>query len=326
MISHRAQPFDNPTRRTILNLFPEKEAVMRNPSRFALCFALASICGGAALSQETRQNITPEKKPDPKPAEAAPTLFPFHPINSWTGKRFIFLPKPKSSQSGSYEDFSGAVSHQKYAGRAARVVSVSDFNGRAHIEFEMEDNGERLRAFTVARKESIKGMALADDIETARQQWAGKTLWIKTMMISSYDEQRDALTMLRVRKYAPLKVVDVVAGWDEEKPARFALETPEGKRGFVDLNLSGTNVHKEVRHLSRFEDHLLTEDPRLKHKWPAGVWKAIENGQIYAGMTAEQVNMSWGDPDKIARTAAGEVWTYQSGALVFRNGVMTGSR
>lgn len=109
----------------------------------------------------------------------------------------------------------------------------------AGIEFEMEDSGERLRAFAPARKESIKGMALADDIENARQQWAGKTLWVKAMMISSYDEQNDALTMLRVRKYAPFKVVDVAPGWDEEKPVRFTLQTPDGKRGFVDLNLSG---------------------------------------------------------------------------------------
>ncbi len=299
---------------------------MKITARIALYLCLVSICFATAAAQETRQNITAEKKSDSKPVEAAPTLFPFHPINAWAGKRFIFLPKPKSSSSGTYEDFGRTVSHAKYAGRTARVISASDFNGRAHVEFEMEDDGEKLRAASFVNKESIRGLALADDIENARRQWAGKTLWIKALMISSYDEQTDALTMIRVRKFSPLKVVDVVPGWDEEKPVRFMLETPEGRRGFVDLNLSGTNVQKELRHLSRFEDHLLIEDPRLKYKWRAVVWKAIENGQVYAGMTAEQVRMSWGDPDRITRTAAGEVWTYQSGALVFKNGVMTGSQ
>ncbi|HEY8460187.1 MAG TPA: hypothetical protein VIM99_07390, partial [Blastocatellia bacterium] len=118
----------------------------------------------------------------------------------------------------------------------------------------------------------------------------------------------------------------VVPGWDEEKPVRFKLETPDGKQGFVDLNLSGTNVQKEVRHLSRFEDSLMTEDPRLKYKWTAAVWSAIEKGQVYAGMTEEQVKMSWGEPEKVARTAAGAVWTYRAGSLVFRKGVMTGSQ
>jgi hypothetical protein len=123
-----------------------------------------------------------------------------------------------------------------------------------------------------------------------------------------------------------VKVVDVVAGWDEEMPVRLTLETVEGKRGFVDLNLSGTNVHKGARHLSRFEDHLLVEDPRLKRKWSADVWKAIENGQVFAGMSAEQVKMSWGEPDKITRSAAGEMWTFPSGTLIFKNGVMAGTQ
>ena len=300
---------------------------MKKFTRPCLQFALVAIFPVVTLAQpETRQNISPEKKSELKPAEAAPTPFPYHPIGSWVGKRFIFLPKPKGSESGTYEDFSRAVSHQKYARRVARVVSADDSGASAYIEFEMEDDGERLRVFTVANKESVRGMALLDDIENARKQWAGKTVWGKMLMISSYDEQSGAITMTQVKKFGPLKVVDVIPGWDEEKPARFKLETPDGKQGFVDLNLSGTNVQKEVRHVSRFEDHLLAENPRLKYKWRADVWSAIEKGQVYPGMTEEQVKMSWGEPDKVTRTAAGEVWTYISGALVFKKGVLSGSQ
>jgi hypothetical protein len=300
---------------------------MKKTACIILQFSLVSICCVVALAQpEKRQNITTEKKSESKPVEAAPTLFPYHPIRSWVGKRFIFLPKPKGSESGTYEDFSRAVTHQKYAGRVARVVSADDSGASAYIEFEMEGSGERLRVFTVANKESVRGMALLDDIENAGKQWAGKTVWSKMLIISSYDEQSGAITMTPVKKFGPLKVVDVVPGWDEEKPVRFKLEAPDGKQGFVDLNLSGTNVQKEVRHLGRFEDHLLAEDPRLKHKWRADVWAAIEKGQVYAGMTEEQVKMSWGEPEKITPTAVGEVWTYRGGALVFKKGVMTGSQ
>lgn len=300
---------------------------MKKTARIVLQFTLVLICCVAALAQpDKRQNITPEKKADPKPAEAAPAVFPYQPIGSWAGKRFIFLPKPKGSESGTYEDFSRAVTHKKYAGRVARVVSANDSGVSAFIEFEMEDDGERLRVFTVAHKESVRGMALLDDIENARKQWVGKTLWSKMLMISSYDEQSGALTMTQVKKFGPLKVIDVVPGWDEEKPVRFKLETPAGKQGFVDLNLSGTNVQKEVRYLSRFEDRLMAEDPKLKYKWRADVWSAIEKGQVYSGMTEEQVKMSWGEPEKTTRTAAGEVWTYPAGSLIFKKGVMTGSQ
>jgi hypothetical protein len=300
---------------------------MKKITRIALQFTLVTTFAVVALAQpETRQNITTEKKSESKPVEAAPTPFTYHPIGSWVGKRFIFLPKPKGSESGTYEDFSRLVTHQKYAGRVARVVSANDSGASAFIEFQMEDDGERLRVFTVANKESVRGMALLDDIENARKQWAGKTVWGKMLMISCYDEQSGAITMTAVKKFGPLKVVDVVPGWDEEKPARFKLETPDGKQGFVDLNLSGTNVQKEVRNLSRFEDHLLPENPKLKYKWKADVWSAIEKGQVYPGMTEEQVKMSWGEPDKITRTAAGEVWTYTSGALVFKKGILSGSQ
>jgi hypothetical protein len=300
---------------------------MKKITRIALQFTLVTTFAVVALAQpETRQNITTEKKSESKPVEAAPTPFPYHPIGSWVGKRFIFLPKPKGSESGTYEDFSRLVTHQKYAGRVARVVTANDSGASAFIEFQMEDDGERLRVFTVANKESVRGMAFLDDIENARKQWAGKTVWGKMLMISCYDEQSGAITMTAVKKFGPLKVVDVVPGWDEEKPARFKLETPDGKQGFVDLNLSGTNVQKEVRNLSRFEDHLLPENPKLKYKWKADVWSAIEKGQVYPGMTEEQVKMSWGEPDKITRTAAGEVWTYTSGALVFKKGILSGSQ
>ena len=300
---------------------------MKKFTRPCLQFALVVIFSVVALAQpETRQNISPEKKSESKPVEAAPTPFPYHPIGSWVGKRFIFLPKPKGSESGTYEDFSRSVTHQKYAGRVACVVSADASGASAYIEFEMEDDGERLRVFTVANKESVRGMAFLDDIENARKQWAGKTVWGKMLMISSYDEQSGAITMTAVKKFGPLKVVDVVPGWDEEKPARFKLETPDGKQGFVDLNLSGTNVQKEIRHLSRFEDRLLAENPRLIYKWKADVWAAIEKGQVYQGMTEEQVKMSWGEPEKVTRTAAGEVWTYISGALVFNKGILSGSQ
>src|SRR5262245_13226019 len=108
---------------------------MTKIARIVLQFTLVLICCGVAMAQpDNRQNITPEKKSEPKPVEAAPTLFPYQPIGSWVGKRFVFLPKPKGSESGTYEDFSRSVTHKKYAGRVARVLSANDSGRSAFIE------------------------------------------------------------------------------------------------------------------------------------------------------------------------------------------------
>jgi len=128
----------------------------------------------------------------------------------------------------------------------------------------------------------------------------------------------DAIGFVKVKKYAPVKVVEVLPGWDEEKPARFVLETAAGERGFLDVNLSGTNVPKELRHLYRFEHRFLPADPRLTHGWPPRVWAAIENNQVLAGMTAEQVRLSWGEPNQVN----GDEWSYDGGVLRFRQGVL----
>src|SRR5215467_14686921 len=100
---------------------------MKKTARTILLFTLVAICCVFVLAQPgNRQNVVPEKKSGSEPAEAAPALFPYQPIGSWTGKRFIFLPKPKGSESGTYEDFNRAVTHKKYAGRVARVVTADD--------------------------------------------------------------------------------------------------------------------------------------------------------------------------------------------------------
>lgn len=296
--------------------------------RLVLYFGTLLVLSLCALAQEpnNRQNLTVEKKTDARPPEAAAALFPHHPISKWEGQRFVFLAGPQATQDSIYDDFSGKLTRKQYAGRIARVVAVSDFSGRAHLEFEMEDTKEKLRARTTAGSERVTGMALVDDIENARAQWQGQTLWCKESRLVTHDAQTGAVSYVVIKKYAPVKVLEVMAGWNEEKPVRFVLETADGKRGFLDLNLSGTNVFKEARYLHRFDHCLLTADPRLQYKWPPQIWKLIEQGQIGAGMTAEQVKMSWGEPDKITRTATGEQWTYPSGTLAFKNNVLIGKQ
>src|SRR5262245_29245313 len=124
---------------------------MKKTACTILLFTLGSIfCINKFAQEPPRQNITPEKKSESKTSDTQPSNYPYHPIRSWTGKRFILLPKPKGSETGTYEEFSRTVTNQKYAGRIARVISADDSGASAYIELEMEDDHERLRVFTVA--------------------------------------------------------------------------------------------------------------------------------------------------------------------------------
>ncbi|MCI0661722.1 MAG: hypothetical protein L0220_11660 [Acidobacteria bacterium] len=305
-------------------------------ARVALCLPLVCLL---VDSQDTfaqkkgRQNLSVEKKTETekepvKGPEAIDltSLFPYRPIGSWADKRFIFLPGPKASEGSQYEDFTSRLIRKNFQGKIAKVISVSDFGGRTHLEFEVEETGERYRARTLPNKETIKGLALVEDLEIARREWAGKTLWCKQIMLATYDEQNDLAGNIQIKRFEAVKVIDVLPGWDEEKPVRFLLETADGKRGFLDINLSGTNVFNEVRHLHRFGNSFLIDDPKKIYKWSTQTWRMIETGKILAGMTMEQVKMSWGEPDKITRTETSENWVYPTGTLIFKKGVLVANK
>lgn len=259
--------------------------------------------------------------------------FSFIPISLWIGERFIFLPTTKFSQKYGYQSFKGGdgkygrPSYNKYVGRIAKVVSVNEQKrGLWDVQFEMEDNGHRLIA--TAYSESIHGIAPIADIDNARSKWIGKTLWYVDNKISTYNKDTEKFGNIKIEKYSPVKVIDIVVGWYNHQPVRFILQTSSGEEGFEDVNLSGTNVSETLRDYSRFEDLFFTQDPRTIHKWSNMIWSAIKGGKVFVDMTNEQARMSWGKPKKINKTVNNnmvrEQWVYGSNSyLYFENGILT---
>ncbi len=80
-----------------------------------------------------------------------------------------------------------------------------------------------------------------------------------------------------------------------------------------------------------FEECFTLRDPHAKYKgWTERVWKSIDKGTVFVGMTKEQARLSWGDPDDINRTvtrhSTDEQWVYDGyghGYLYFTNGRLT---
>lgn len=263
--------------------------------------------------------------------ETESELFAYIPIKDWQGLRFIFLPKPKSLQKYGYLDFYTKAdryyeaSYDEYVGRIIEVIEVEYQNGLWEVMFKTEDTQEVLLA--IAYSDSINDIGLVSDIENARNKWAGKVLWINKTKISTYNSDSGEIGSISTKKLSPVKVKNIVAGWDNYSPVRLILETNDGKTGFLDVNVSGTNISKTLKDNFRFKDYFYEVNPRTTYDWKEKVWNAIERESVFVGMTKEQVKISWGEPENINKTIATygtrEQWVYSSNYLYFEENKLT---
>jgi hypothetical protein len=272
-----------------------------------------------------------EPKEQIKPSQINPLSF--RPLEKCVGEKFIFLPKSKDLQKFGYQSFhigKGSyrdnLKYEECVGRIGTITKASNSGGSADITIQMDDNGQVYIGFGY---DGIDGIAPVADMEYARDKWLGKTLWYGGKKIDTYDETTDKFGSIKIRKFSTVKVVDVVAGWDSFAPIRFILQTPSGEEGFQDVTLSGTNVSYILREASSFNDYFFTENPKKIYKWSSKIWTAIDEEKVFVGMTAKQVRMSWGTPQKIYNTITGNVkneqWVYHDNQyLYFQNGVLTG--
>jgi hypothetical protein len=119
--------------------------------------------------------------------------------------------------------------------------------------------------------------------------------------------------------------MDVVPGDDEDAPIRLIVMTTEGKRGFVDVSASGTNTSLGFDRERLITEKFAGENPRRKYRWSPEVWSAIERRALLIGMSAKQVQLSRGMPERIHRrrmaNATVEQWVYPNDECIhFRNG------
>lgn len=278
------------------------------------------------------------------PADPFPTIAESH----WTGVRFILLPQSRAVQHYGYQEMYRdtdeefvPLPYDEFAGRIVQVVGIEQGHGPNgetldEADLQLEDDKKTIHG-------DIDGGCMDDaapvaDLETARTLYRGKILWLASDHISTYDPAKDvsdspaalarheAFQQVKIKQYSPVRVLDVVPGWYASAPVRFLVQNEATKAvGYVDVHMSDTNVPKDLQAVSRFGDVFLAADPRAAYLWPAKVWGAIENKEVFDGMTAPQVRMSWGAPKIIRRTNEGqaEQWAYASYTLTLKNGILT---
>ena len=257
-------------------------------------------------------------------ADAFPTI----PESDWVGLRLMILPQSKSLQHFGYQELyqdAGKaytpLRYEDYAGRIVRVRGIGHgraVNGEIFDEADLQLEGTKEVIHGDLEQGCMNDVGPVSDLENARKRYLGKTLWYSDDSLKSGDRR------IKVKQYLPVKVLEVVPGWYAPVPIRFIVQTKTGQRGYVDVHMSDTNVPASLQSRSRFEDTFLETDPRKTYAWSPKVWAAIENKEVFIGMTAQQVRMGWGDPREtvtLSRPDHREKWVYDRGhVLTLKNG------
>jgi hypothetical protein len=187
-------------------------------------------------------------------------------IQEWNNLRFVFLPVRKALQKFGYQslhklnNLRASLPYEPYKGKIAKVIRVSTFDYGWKVLLEIENTKEQVLA--EAYRGTINGLAPLADIEEARTQYQGKTLWTRATLYT-YNEDLDELGVVASSRYLPVKVVEVVPGWEDSAPVRFIVETKTGWRAFVDVHMSDTNIAEQLRQYNRFDEVFVSEEQKM---------------------------------------------------------------
>ena len=230
-----------------------------------ISLAYERICGLKPPGQETRPDDSRSSAQGTDGSEEAEPLnensFPNRPVTTWVGERFVFLHKEICQEYGYMSvrrtKEGETVPYQEFVGRVAKVTRVEP--SEYIIKLVLEDTGEKVYG-TVSRG-VIENMALVADIENARALYVGTTLWTDAL-VYAYVEGVGERYLDTPGGLFPVEVIDVVPGSDEERPVRFVVRIPSGGEGYVDVQMSDTNISSGARKYNiRFEEVFHRENP-----------------------------------------------------------------
>ena len=188
------------------------------------------------------------------------TEFKTKQIAEWVGERFVFLDMLPESRHHGYavlrrtDDRGGRkpLPYDQYVGKIVTITNLERGSwfakGRLTVHMRVEETGERLSACPA--NECVNELGCLSDIERARAIFVGRSLWRTKGWMDTYDRG-----VTSINPFQELQVMNVIFGWYQHAPVRFIVQTTDGVEGFVDVNMSGTNVPKTlVGESDRFEN------------------------------------------------------------------------
>lgn len=257
--------------------------------------------------------------------------------SQWVGHNFVFLSLPADKQAEGYgifaadqavrgfqEDRSVRLPYLQHVGRLVAVTDVTAYTaGDGNFDYVISmteiDTGQKLVGRTF--RGSLEGLALAEDIENARRQFLGKTIYPKKRSLNVASAQSGGSVTIKIG--AAVTVTDVYAGMQSREPV-WLIVSVNGQKAILPIAYTWTNqtVNTWTQN-PPWQSALFMDDPRVSLGWSAALWDNIDSGSVLEGMTQEQVRLSWGPPQRVDEGASGPVWYYGTQVLKFTGDTLT---
>jgi len=267
-------------------------------------------------------------------------------VTAWVGKKFVLLEKPALYCAYGYDLYScpsleacrGAIDTalftkyhrakcEQFAGHTLTVLAIEKRGIERLITFRDALGGKKLYAKTTGGVHHE--VAYANDLDSALKRWQDSTVFSARGFITDFQEAMSS--SIKVRLQDSLRVIGVRFGLTPlpAKPLWLMVETSRGEKGTIPLCYSWTNVRKELRHGGNpWDDDLFETDPRQLCAADSLTWEIINAHHVSAGMSRDQVRMSWGRPQEaktcVYKGVEHECWTYEKQLLYFNEKKLAG--
>jgi hypothetical protein len=249
--------------------------------------------------------------------------------SNWVGQKIVFMPIYKKKQEYDYADFKGGKGFQdrpiykECVGKIATILSLKEDSGEYTIKVTIDDDTSKTY-IGHSRAGNISRICFLSDLEISQRELLGRTFWYKQNYINSRNDTTEKITILKDVRFKPLNIVGVYAGYDDNAPVELEVVLWNGKKAYVNLNISNNNSRYGMENKSILSDFFYFENPETIYPWDKQVWQDIKNNKISTGMTMEQVKFTWGEPiEIITESSTTSFYKFKSGNEVkFTNGLV----
>lgn len=261
------------------------------------------------------------------------------PLDKWTGNEFVILDLPQDRQAQGYDLYIGPITvsdlkgenvdripHVSYDHHGKHVIITSvepaQWENEQYYVVRMTEKGSNLQLTARSFQGQVDSLGLAADLEKARKEFLGKTIYAKRSSLIGLPNPETVLAPFG----QAMQVKDAWFGFDTSAPILLVVEYDK-TRAVLPVAYSWTNQYPGSWQSSpAWEKNFFAEDPRKIAGDSGQIWSMIVDARVQEGMNGEQVRLSWGSPKKVESKdkngMPGAVWTYGNYKLHFVNNTL----